>query len=54
MVEEPDAGDGQDHPVFVGGGGDVVVPQGPSGMDHVFYPATGGPVDVVPKGDEGV
>ena len=54
MVEQPDARKGHGNAVLVAGLNDMVVPDGAAGLGDKLHARLVGPLDVVPKGEEGV
>ena len=54
VVEQPHAGEGHDHAVFVGGLDDIVVPDAAARLRHIADAGFSGPLDVVAEGEEGV
>ena len=53
-MEQPNPGKRHDHAVLVGGGDDLIVPDGAAGLGDVLHAGLLGPLYVVPKGEEGI
>ena len=54
MMEQPHAGNGHNHIVFVAGLNDGVVPDGAPRLCHIGNPGKPAPFDGVAEGEEGV
>ena len=54
VMEQPCAGEGQHHAVFVGGGDDMVIPDGAAGLGNVGHAGLSGPLHIVAEGEEGI
>ena len=53
-MKQAHAGEAHGHAVLIGGGNDVVVPNGPAGLDDVLHAALPRPLHVISEGEEGV
>ena len=53
-MEQPCAGESQHHAVFVGGGDDMVIPDGAAGLGNVGHAGLSGPLHIVAEGEEGI
>ena len=54
MMEQPQAGEGHDHAVFVRRFDHMIVPDGAARLHDVGNAALSGPLHIVPEGEEGV
>ena len=53
-MEQPHAGEGHHHAVLVGGGDDVVIPDGATRLGDVQRAGLAGPLHIVAEGEEGI
>ena len=54
MMKQPDPRKRHNHMILVAGLNHMVVPDRAAGLGNILYAAFVGPLDIVPKGEEGV